>query len=84
MAQLHAATDAELASLAAEFDRMLARLRESFDRLYQFTADAAHEFRTPLNNLLGGTSLALARPRTSEDYHSILEFQTRPNRSPIR
>ena len=63
----------ELASLATEFDRMLSRLRESFDRLSQFTADAAHEFRTPLNNLMGGTSLALARPRSAEDYRAILE-----------
>ena len=63
----------ELATLAGEFDRMLQRLRESFNRLSQFTADAAHEFRTPLNNLLGGTSLALSRPRSSEDYHGILE-----------
>lgn len=64
---------AELASLAAEFDRMLARLRESFERLSQFTADAAHEFRTPLNNLLGGTSLALARPRSPDEYNTLLE-----------
>ncbi|HWB03385.1 MAG TPA: heavy metal sensor histidine kinase [Verrucomicrobiales bacterium] len=63
----------ELALLAVEFDRMLARLRESFDRLSQFTADAAHEFRTPLNNLLGGTSLALARPRTADEYRALLE-----------
>lgn len=63
----------ELALLAVEFDRMLARLRESFERLSQFTADAAHEFRTPLNNLLGGTSLALARPRSADDYRSLLE-----------
>lgn len=63
----------ELASLASEFDRMLERLRGSFERLSQFTADAAHEFRTPLNNLMGGTSLALARPRSAEDYRAILE-----------
>ncbi len=63
----------ELALLAVEFDRMLARLRESFGRLSQFTADAAHEFRTPLSNLLGGTSLALARPRTAEEYRTLLE-----------
>ncbi len=63
----------ELVSLAAEFDRMLARLRDSFDRLSQFTGDAAHEFRTPLNNLLGATSLALARPRNAEEYRSLLE-----------
>jgi two-component system heavy metal sensor histidine kinase CusS len=39
-----------LATLAREYDRMLERLDESFNRLSQFTADAAHEFRTPLNN----------------------------------
>jgi two-component system heavy metal sensor histidine kinase CusS len=63
----------ELVSLAAEFDRMLARLQHSFERLSQFTGDAAHEFRTPLNNLLGATSLALARPRTEEEYRALLE-----------
>lgn len=63
----------ELVSLAHEFDGMLARLRSSFERLSQFTADAAHEFRTPLNNLLGATSLALARPRSAEEYRTLLE-----------
>jgi two-component system heavy metal sensor histidine kinase CusS len=63
----------ELVSLAVEFDGMLERLRNSFERLSQFTADAAHEFRTPLNNLLGATSLALARPRSSEEYRTLLE-----------
>ena len=63
----------ELALLAVEFDRMLARLRDSFERLSQFTAGAAHEFRTPLNNLLGATSLALARPRSAEEYRVLLE-----------
>ena len=63
----------ELVSLVGEFDGMLARLRHSFERLSQFTADAAHEFRTPLNNLLGATSLALARPRSQEEYRGLLE-----------
>lgn len=63
----------ELASLALEFDDMLARLRSSFERLSQFTADAAHEFRTPLNNLLGASSLALARPRSEEEYRALIE-----------
>ncbi len=63
----------ELASLAVEFDRMLVRLRGSFEQLSQFTADAAHEFRTPLNNLLGATSLALSRPRSAGEYRALLE-----------
>ncbi len=63
----------ELVTLAAEFDHMLGRLRVSFDRLSQFTADAAHEFRTPLNNLLGATSLQLSRDRSPEEYREALE-----------
>lgn len=63
----------ELSALAAEFDRMLERLRISFDRLSQFTADAAHEFRTPLNNLMGATSLLLTRDRTAAEYREALE-----------
>ncbi len=64
---------AELSTLAAEFDKMLARLRDSFERLSQFTADAAHEFRTPMNNLMGATSLTLSRDRTPDDYRRTLE-----------
>ncbi|MES2705683.1 MAG: heavy metal sensor histidine kinase [Verrucomicrobiota bacterium] len=63
----------ELSALALEFDRMLDRLRQTFQRLSTFTADAAHEFRTPLNNLLGSTSLMLSRPRGIEDYRTLLE-----------
>lgn len=63
----------ELSALAFEFDNMLDRLRMAFHRLSTFTADAAHEFRTPLNNLLGSTSLMLSRPRDSEEYRTLLE-----------
>ena len=64
---------AELATLAREFDRMLERLDDSFNRLSQFTADAAHEFRTPLNNLTGATSLLLSRERPVEEHRAALE-----------
>ncbi len=64
---------AELAVLAEEFDDMLARLRGSFDRLTQFSADVAHEFRTPLSNLMGATSLTLSHRRTAEEYRAALE-----------
>jgi len=62
----------ELAALATEFDKMLERLSESFQRLALFSADAAHEFRTPLNNLTMATSLTLSRERTSEEYRHAL------------
>ena len=64
---------AELATLAREYDRMLERLDESFNRLSQFTADAAHEFRTPLNNLMGATSLLLSRERPTQEHREALE-----------
>lgn len=63
----------ELGAVAREFDRMMERLRDSFTRLSQFSADVAHEFRTPLNNLMGGTGVALSRPRTEADYRAALE-----------
>ena len=50
---------AELADLADTFNDMLRRLEESFDRLSRFSADIAHELRTPLSNLRGQTEVAL-------------------------
>lgn len=55
---------AELAELAAAFNAMLARLDDSFQRLSAFSADIAHELRTPLSNLLTHTQVTLTRPGT--------------------
>lgn len=63
----------ELTALAAAFDAMLDRLHESFTRLSQFSADLAHELRTPVNNLMGEAGVALAKPRTPEEYRQVLE-----------
>ena len=43
----------ELTDLVDTFNEMLNRLQESFDRLSQFSADIAHELRTPVNNMRG-------------------------------
>lgn len=63
----------EVSILAQEFDQVLTRLQNSFRQLSQFTADAAHEFRTPLNNLLGATSLALSKERSPDQYRELLQ-----------
>jgi two-component system heavy metal sensor histidine kinase CusS len=63
----------ELASLAQSFDRMLDRLEDSFSRLSQFSADLAHELRTPINNLRGEAGVALSQSRTPEEYRRTLE-----------
>lgn len=63
----------ELDALARSFDRMLDRLEESFQRLSQFSADLAHELRTPVNNLRGEAGVALSKARTAEEYRRTLE-----------
>jgi two-component system heavy metal sensor histidine kinase CusS len=62
----------ELTELARAFDAMLDRLQSSFLRLSQFSADLAHEMRTPINNLRGEAEVALARTRTPDDYRHVL------------
>ncbi len=63
----------EIALLANAFNQMLVRLDQSFARLSQFSADLAHELRTPVNNLMGAAEVALSRDRSPEEYREILE-----------
>ena len=63
---------AELADLAIAFNAMLERLDGSFQRLSAFSADIAHELRTPLSNLLTHTQVTLTRPRNIEEYREAL------------
>lgn len=63
----------ELQPLAVAFDEMLARLEESFSRLSQFSADLAHELRTPIGNIRGEAEVALTRSRTAEEYREVIE-----------
>jgi heavy metal sensor kinase len=69
--------DDELGRLAQTFDDMLARMEDAFNRQKRFTSDAAHELRTPLSLMRGQLDLALARPRSPEEYDALLrEFDT--------
>jgi two-component system, OmpR family, heavy metal sensor histidine kinase CusS len=62
----------ELADLALTFNAMLDRLEESFERLARFSADLAHELRTPVNNVRGEIEVALVRPRSADEYREVL------------
>ena len=62
----------DLAVLALAFDDMLDRLKESVARLQQFSADLAHELRTPIQNLMLETEVTLARVRTEAEYQEAL------------
>ena len=63
----------ELASLAATFNKMLDRLQDSFERISRFSADIAHDLRTPVNNIRGEAEVALARARTVDEYRDVME-----------
>ena len=68
-----AAWPRELQPLAIAFDQMLKRLDDSFTRLSQFSADLAHELRTPIANMLGEAQVALTRDRSAIEYREIIE-----------
>jgi two-component system heavy metal sensor histidine kinase CusS len=63
----------ELRELGEAFNEMLASLRGSFARLSEFSADLAHELRTPVGNLIGIAQVTLAKPRTADEYRLVLE-----------
>jgi two-component system heavy metal sensor histidine kinase CusS len=63
----------EIQPLAVAFDDMLARLEDSFVRLSQFSADIAHELRTPIGNIRGEAEVALTRSRSAEEYREVIE-----------
>ena len=63
----------ELASLARTFNQMLDRLEESFERISRFSADIAHDLRTPVNNIRGEAEVALARARSAGEYRDVIE-----------
>lgn len=66
------AVPAELAELVAAFNQTLGRLDDAFRRLSEFSADIAHELRTPITNIRTQTEVALSRTRTVEHYREIL------------
>jgi two-component system heavy metal sensor histidine kinase CusS len=63
----------ELQPVAIAFDDMLDRLEDSFTRLSQFSADLAHELRTPLANIRGEAEVALTRLRSHNEYQAVIE-----------
>lgn len=63
----------ELAGLAQSLNDMLDRLQSDFRRLTDFSAELAHELRTPIGNVLTQTQVALAQPRDAGFYRSVLE-----------
>lgn len=62
----------ELTELAVSFNDMLDRIEDVFRRLTNFSADIAHELRTPITNLKTQTEVVLSQSRNLEQYREIL------------
>ena len=67
-------TGDELEGLGHTFNDLLARLQTAFDRQSRFSADAAHQLRTPLAALLGQVEVALKQDRPAHEYLRVLNL----------
>jgi signal transduction histidine kinase len=65
-------TDSELGKLASVLNSTFGRLEAAFARQREFTADAAHELRTPLAVLISEAQTTLARERSAEEYRATV------------
>jgi two-component system, OmpR family, heavy metal sensor histidine kinase CusS len=63
----------ELRELTGAFNAMLDRLEDGVHRLSGFSADLAHDLRTPLNSLMLKSQVGLSRPRSADEYRALLE-----------
>lgn len=62
----------ELTDLVVAFNDMLQRLENGFQQLSNFSADIAHELRTPVTNLTTHTQVALSQVRSADEYREVL------------
>lgn len=67
-----AGAPSELVPIRDRLNDLLSRLEEAFKRERRFTADAAHELRTPLAGLRSTIEVALSRQREEAEYQSAL------------
>lgn len=74
----------EVAPLVTAFNGALDRVEGGYKRLEQFSADIAHELRTPLQNMIGAAQVTLSRDRSTaecvETIQSLLEEAERLRR----
>ncbi len=62
----------DLQDLARNFDAMMIRLQAAFEQLSQFSSDLAHEFRSPITNLVAAAGVMLGRERSATEYQETL------------
>ena len=62
----------EIAAIAEALSEMLEKVRKETTQARIFTAGLAHELRSPVQNLVGETEVALLRERDNETYRKVL------------
>jgi len=62
----------ELEQLVMSFNQMIERIEDVFKRQANFSADIAHEIRTPITNLVAQTEIALSQQRTEKELEDVL------------
>ncbi|MEH0885156.1 Cu(+)/Ag(+) sensor histidine kinase [Enterobacter sp. UNJFSC 003] len=62
----------ELEQLVSSFNHMLGKMEDVFTRQANFSADIAHEIRTPITNLVTQTEIALSQQRTQKELEDVL------------
>jgi heavy metal sensor kinase len=68
-----AETQDEISHLSETLNQMLARVELGVRSIRDFTANAAHELRTPLALIRAEVEIALSRPRAGEEYREACE-----------
>jgi signal transduction histidine kinase len=68
-----AATQDEISHLSETLNQMLARVESGVRSIRDFTANAAHELRTPLALIRAEVEVALSKPRAAEEYREACE-----------
>lgn len=66
-------TGDELARLARTLNEMIDRLYKSFEEMKRFTADAAHDLRTPVTILRTEIEVSLMADQTVEEYRNSMQ-----------
>lgn len=62
----------ELEQLVISFNQMIERIEGVFTRQANFSADIAHEIRTPITNLVTQTEIVLSQQRTEKELEDVL------------
>ncbi|MGS4514437.1 Cu(+)/Ag(+) sensor histidine kinase [Enterobacter roggenkampii] len=62
----------ELEQLVISFNHMMGKIEDVFTRQANFSADIAHEIRTPITNLVTQTEIALSQNRSQKELEDVL------------